>query len=88
MFAFTIPVFLAHKLFLIVHSLTEKLTKLRACSLQETFAKEGLQYNMDGLTGNTLNSHRLIAFAGQEGLTKQNALVDALFKAYFTEVRS
>lgn len=41
---------------------------------------------MDGLTGNTLNSHRLIALAGNEGPEKQNALVEALFKAYFTEV--
>lgn len=59
---------------------------LTESALQETFANEGLQYNMDGLTGNTLNSHRLIAFAGQKGPEKQNALVDALFKAYFTEV--
>ena len=55
--------------------------------MQETFAKEGLQYNMEGMTGNTLDSHRLIAFAGKEGPEKQNALVEALFKAYFTEAR-
>ena len=53
---------------------------------QETFANEGLQYQMDGLTGNTFNSHRLIAHAGKEGTEKQNALVDELFKAYFTQV--
>ena len=53
---------------------------------QETFAQEGMQYNMDGLTGNTLDSHRLIAHAGDQGPEKQDALVEGLFKAYFTEV--
>ena len=42
---------------------------------------------MDGLTGNTLNSHRLIAYAGQQGLDVQDRLVEELFKAYFTQVR-
>lgn len=41
---------------------------------------------MEGETGNTLNSHRLIALAGQQGLDKQDKLVELLFKAYFTEV--
>ena len=53
---------------------------------QETFAKEGLKYSMEGQTGNTLNSHRLIALAGQQGLDKQDKVVEALFRAYFTEV--
>lgn len=55
---------------------------------QETFAKEGLNYSMEGQTGSTLNSHRLIALAGQQGLDKQDKVVEALFKAYFTEVSS
>ena len=54
--------------------------------MQETFAKEGLKYTMEGETGNTLNSHRLIALAGQQGLEKQDRLVEALFRAYFTQV--
>lgn len=41
---------------------------------------------MEGQTGNTLNSHRLIALAGQQGLDKQDKVVEALFRAYFTEV--
>lgn len=53
--------------------------------MTETFAKEGLKYSMEGETGNTLNSHRLIALAGQQGLDKQDKLVELLFKAYFTE---
>lgn len=56
------------------------------CVTQETFAKEGLNYTMEGKTGNTLNSHRLIALAGQQGLDKQDKLVELLFQAYFTQV--
>lgn len=53
--------------------------------MTETFAKEGLKYSMEGQTGSTLNSHRLIALAGQQGLDKQDKVVEALFRAYFTE---
>lgn len=53
---------------------------------QETFAKEGLNYTMEGQTGNSLNSHRLIAFAGRQGADVQDRVVEQLFKAYFTEV--
>ena len=59
---------------------------VRIC-LQETFKKEGLGYTMDGLTGNTLNSHRLIAQAGEQGFDTQDRLVEELFKAYFTQAR-
>ena len=55
--------------------------------MQDTFAKEGLQYTMDGRTGSTINSHRLIHLAGQQSTAKQDKLVEALFKAYFTQVR-
>ncbi len=41
---------------------------------------------MDGLTGNTLDSHRLIAYAGRQGYDVQDKVVEELFKAYFTEV--
>lgn len=54
---------------------------------QETFAKEGLNYSMEGKTGSTLNSHRLIALAGQQGLDRQDKLVELLFRAYFTQVQ-
>lgn len=54
--------------------------------MQETFAKEGLSYSMDGLTGNTFNSHRLIAFASRQGPEAQDRVVEELFKAYFTQV--
>ncbi len=41
---------------------------------------------MGGYTGNTFNSHRLIAWAGQQhGQTAQHALVEHLFNAYFCQ---
>ncbi|KIZ01597.1 hypothetical protein MNEG_6368 [Monoraphidium neglectum] len=50
--------------------------------MTRTYAEEGLPpYNMDGLTGNTLNSHRLLLWAAEaHGLQAQNRLVDELFK--------
>lgn len=65
------------------HSLARRVPRI----VQEAFAKEGLNYSMEGQTGNTLNSHRLIALAGQQGLDKQDKLVELLFKAYFTQVQ-
>eukprot|EP00878_Enallax_costatus_P003322 GHUV01003529.1.p1 GENE.GHUV01003529.1~~GHUV01003529.1.p1 ORF type:complete len:271 (+),score=46.59 GHUV01003529.1:206-1018(+) len=55
-------------------------------AMERTFASEGLQYSMGGLTGNTRNSHRLLAWAAAEhGLQKQNALAEYLFSGYFTK---
>ena len=47
----------------------------------------GLRIDFEGMkrTPNTLDAHRLIYWAGIEG--KQNAVVDALFDAYFVEAR-
>lgn len=57
--------------------------------MQEVFAGEGIpNYTMDGLTGNTYNSHRLIAYAAEQGLDVQDKVVEELFKAYFTQVRA
>ncbi|KAI9121176.1 hypothetical protein K1719_008209 [Acacia pycnantha] len=53
--------------------------------MSEVFGKVGLEYNMSGLTGNTMDSHRLIYFAGQQGSDKQHRLVEELFLGYFTQ---
>ncbi|WP_170759733.1 DsbA family oxidoreductase [Ruegeria lacuscaerulensis] len=47
----------------------------------------GLSIDFEGMkrTPNTLDAHRLIHWAGIEG--KQNAVVDALFDAYFVQAR-
>ncbi len=50
-------------------------------------AQEGLVFAFDKMTRtpNTLDAHRLIRLAGQERV--QDAVVEALFRAYFTEGR-
>jgi predicted DsbA family dithiol-disulfide isomerase len=50
-------------------------------------ARVGLSFRHDLIarTPNTLAAHRLIRFADREGV--QNAVVEALFRAYFTEGR-
>ncbi|XP_054800994.1 uncharacterized protein LOC129305099 isoform X2 [Prosopis cineraria] len=53
--------------------------------MSEVFGSVGLQYNMSGLTGNTLDSHRLIYFAGLQGSDKQHHLVEELGLGYFTQ---
>ena len=47
------------------------------------FADIGIKYSLGGDTGNTMNSHRLIEFAGS--LEKQNELMEELFLNYFSE---
>ena len=56
-------------------------------AVQEVFHAEGIQNSFTGKTGNSFNSHRLIALAGRQGPQVQDALINALFKAYFEEVR-
>lgn len=53
--------------------------------MTSVFAKEGVKYSMGGKTGNTLDSHRLITWAGHFGADKQNALVAELFNSYFSQ---
>ena len=50
-----------------------------------TAATVGLEFHLDKLkrTPNTVNAHRLIRMAAQEGV--QDAVVEALFRAYFCE---
>jgi predicted DsbA family dithiol-disulfide isomerase len=49
--------------------------------------KAGLKMNLEGIkiTPNTINAHRLIHWAGIDGI--QTPIVSALFKAYFNEGR-
>ena len=50
-------------------------------------AGEGITFAFDKIerTPNTLDAHRLIRLAGEQGV--QDAVVEALFRAYFTEGR-
>ena len=49
--------------------------------------QEGIDFQFDLIerTPNTVDSHRLIAYARRDG--RQHAMVDALFRAYFTDGR-
>ncbi|MDJ0609474.1 MAG: DsbA family oxidoreductase [Kiloniellales bacterium] len=55
--------------------------------VEQAGASEGIAFNFDAIrrTPNTLNSHRLIRWAGREGC--QMAVVEALFSAYFFDGR-
>ncbi|KAM7506880.1 hypothetical protein LguiA_017333 [Lonicera macranthoides] len=55
--------------------------------MSQVFKGLGMEYNLSGLTGNTMDSHRLIHLAGQQGLDKQNDLVEELFLGYFTQAK-
>jgi len=56
--------------------------------MEKRAAADGLEYHLseNGLTGNTLDAHRLVHLARDRGL--QDAAVERLFRAYFTEQRS
>lgn len=56
-----------------------------AARMSEIFRGLGLEYDTCGLTGNTLDSHRLITFAAHQGYDKQNALVNELFLNYLCQ---
>ncbi|XP_009378259.1 uncharacterized protein YwbO [Pyrus x bretschneideri] len=62
-------------------------SKQMEARMQEIFRSHGLEYNLSGLTGSTLDSHRLIYFAGTQGHNKQHDLVGELFLGYFTQAK-
>jgi predicted DsbA family dithiol-disulfide isomerase len=49
---------------------------------------EGLEYHLtdEGLTGNTLDAHQLLQLGKERGV--QDAVIERLYRAYFTEQRS
>ncbi|MDH3233237.1 MAG: DsbA family oxidoreductase [Alphaproteobacteria bacterium] len=54
-------------------------------NIRQAGQSEGIEFNFNavGRTPNTINSHRLIDRAGQDG--KQDAVVEALFQGYFVD---
>ncbi len=55
--------------------------------MTQTAAAEGLEFNLEGtLTGNTFDAHQLVHLGHAHGL--QDAVVERLFRAYFTEQQS
>ncbi|HEX5106823.1 MAG TPA: DsbA family oxidoreductase [Vicinamibacterales bacterium] len=69
------------------YRLTEDQVDALDVRMVEAAKAEGLQYNLKGTrTGNTLDAHRLLHLALDE--QKQNAALERLYRAYFTEQRS
>jgi len=55
--------------------------------MTQTAAAEGLEFTLEGtLTGNTFDAHQLVHFGQTHGV--QDAVLERLFRAYFTEQRS
>ena len=55
--------------------------------MQQVAAAEGLEYHLTGTsTGNTFDAHRLLHLARERGL--EEAMLERLYRAYFTEQRS
>jgi predicted DsbA family dithiol-disulfide isomerase len=55
--------------------------------MAQTAAAEGLEFQLEAtVTGNTFDAHQLVHLARAHGL--QDAVVERLFRAYFTEQRS
>ena len=54
--------------------------------LNELGRQEGLDYQWDRIQRvNSLDAHRLLAWAASRSIERQNALAERLFRAYFTE---
>jgi predicted DsbA family dithiol-disulfide isomerase len=55
--------------------------------LEQLAAAEGLEYHLaGGVTGNTFDAHRVVHFA--RGAGREDAALERLYRAYFTEQRS
>lgn len=63
-------------------SADEKYAQIRNAGLNEN-----IPFDFDGIkvSPNTLNAHRVIAWAGEAGHHRQDRVVERLFEAYFTE---
>jgi predicted DsbA family dithiol-disulfide isomerase len=67
------------------------LSESRAAAMQEqmerTAAAEGLEFHLaGGVTGNTFDAHRVVHLGRERG--SQDAMIERLFRAHFTEQRS
>jgi predicted DsbA family dithiol-disulfide isomerase len=67
------------------------LSESRATAMQQqverTAAEEGLEFHLvGGVTGNTFDAHRLVQLGRDRG--RQDAVIERLFRAHFTEQRS
>ena len=69
------------------YGLTEARVDALDAQMTETAAAEGLHYRLEGtVTGNTLDAHQLVHLARAHG--QQDAMIERLYRAYFSEGRS
>ena len=69
------------------YGMTESQVVSAQSRLETLAAEEGLEYHLaESRTGNTLDAHRLVHLAGEQG--NQDAVIERLFRAHFTEGRS
>jgi predicted DsbA family dithiol-disulfide isomerase len=69
------------------YGLTEARVDALDAQMTQIAAEEGLQYRLHGtVTGNTLDAHQLVHLAKEQG--SQDAMLERLYRAYFTEGRS
>lgn len=69
------------------YGMTEPQVAAAQSRLVELAATEGLEYHLSrSYTGNTLDAHRLVHHAAGQGL--QDAMIERLFRAHFTELKS
>src|SRR5262245_61877595 len=70
------------------YRLTREQVQVMDEKMERTAAADGLIYRLspDGVTGNTLDAHRLLHLARARG--REDAILDRLYRAYFGEQRS
>lgn len=70
------------------YALTEDQVRVMDEKMERTAAADGLAYRLspEGVTGNTLEAHRLLHFAKARG--REDEVLDRLYRAYFSEQRS
>jgi predicted DsbA family dithiol-disulfide isomerase len=70
------------------YRLSEEQVRAMDHKMEQTAAAEGLEYHLTeaGLTGNTLDAHQLVHLSATRG--REDAMLDRLYRAYFTEHRS
>jgi predicted DsbA family dithiol-disulfide isomerase len=78
-----LPVQPVEQVFASKHGMTVN-TASAFAQMEEVAAAEGLTYHLTGaLAGDTLDAHRLVAYARTQGL--QDQMLEALYKAHFTD---
>jgi predicted DsbA family dithiol-disulfide isomerase len=72
---------------MVKYGLSEQQVDAMNARMEQTAAEEGLHYDLaGGVTGNTIDAHRLLQLAHDRG--RQDEVIERLYRAYFTEKRS